>query len=88
ELTSLLQLTAPPRDWTVTRWPDAFPQYRVGHLIKVGMIEDDVATLGAVAVAGAHLRGVGIPACIGSGRAAARSVLRDLGSPDRRGSIR
>jgi protoporphyrinogen oxidase len=41
-----------------------------------------------VAVAGAHLQGVGIPACIGSGRTAARSVLNALGTTDRRGSIR
>jgi oxygen-dependent protoporphyrinogen oxidase len=88
ELTTLLRLTGPPNQWTVTRWPQAFPQYRVGHLIKVAMIEDDLAPLGAVAVAGAHLQGVGIPACIGSGRTAARAVLSALGSPDRRGSIR
>ena len=88
ELGSVLGLLAPPTEYTVTRWPDAFPQYRVGHLIKVAMIEDDVATVGTVAVAGAHLRGVGIPACIGSGRTAARAVLNALGSPDRRGSIR
>jgi oxygen-dependent protoporphyrinogen oxidase len=88
ELRSLLHLSAPPTQWTVTRWPQAFPQYRVGHLIKVAMIEDDLAPLGAVAVAGAHLQGVGIPACIGSGRTAARAVLSALGSTDRRGSIR
>jgi oxygen-dependent protoporphyrinogen oxidase len=88
ELTTLLGLSDPPAAWTVTRWRQAFPQYRVGHLIKVAMIEDDLAPLGAVAVAGAHLQGVGIPACIGSGRTAARAVLSALGSTDRRGSIR
>jgi protoporphyrinogen/coproporphyrinogen III oxidase len=88
ELTTVLSLSAPPAAWTVTRWPQAFPQYQVGHLIKVAMIEDDLATLGAVAGAGAHLQGVGIPACIGSGRTAARAVLSALGSTDRRGSIR
>jgi protoporphyrinogen/coproporphyrinogen III oxidase len=88
ELTTLLDLSAPPAACTVTRWPQAFPQYQVGHLIKVAMIENDLATLGAVAAAGAHLQGVGIPACIGSGRTAARAVLSALGSTDRRGSIR
>jgi protoporphyrinogen/coproporphyrinogen III oxidase len=88
ELGSLIGLSGPPSASTVTRWPQAFPQYRVGHLIKVAMIEDDLATLGTVAVAGAHLQGVGIPACIGSGRTAARSVLNALGTTDRRGSIR
>jgi oxygen-dependent protoporphyrinogen oxidase len=88
ELGSLLHISAPPTECRVTRWPRAFPQYGVGHLIKVAMIESDVATVGAVAVAGAHMHGVGIPACIGSGRIAARAVLSALGSPDRRGSVR
>jgi oxygen-dependent protoporphyrinogen oxidase len=62
----------------VTRWDDAFPQYEVGHLIRVGRVEEAVSELGAVAVAGAALRGAGIPACIASGRSAARHVLSAL----------
>jgi len=65
----------------VTRWDEAFPQYEVGHLIRVGYIEEHLAALPTVAVAGAALRGVGIPACIGSGRAAARRVLASLSPP-------
>jgi oxygen-dependent protoporphyrinogen oxidase len=34
-----------------------------------------VARLGGVAVAGSAYRGVGIPACIASGRAAAHAVM-------------
>ena len=58
----------------VTRWPRAFPQYRVHHLDAHAGIEAAVARLGGIAVAGAAYRGVGIPACIASGRAAARAV--------------
>ena len=72
-----------PLDTAVTRWTHAFPQYEVGHLIKVGTVEHDVAALPGIAVAGAALRGVGIPACIGSGRDAARRVLTSLApAPD------
>ena len=67
----------------VTRWDRAFPQYEVGHLIRVARIEEDLARRPGLAVAGAALRGVGIPACIGSGRAAARRVLASLGGPRR-----
>ncbi len=56
----------------MTRYDQAFPQYRVGHLIRVASIEKAVADLGGIAVAGAAYRGVGIPACIASGRTAAR----------------
>jgi oxygen-dependent protoporphyrinogen oxidase len=62
----------------VTRWRHAFPQYRVGHLLRVAGIEAAVNRLPAVAIAGAPYRGVGIPACIASGREAARDVRRSL----------
>ena len=58
------------------RFDDAFPQYRVHHLLRTAGVESALARLGGVAVAGAAYRGVGIPACIASGRAAAtRSTL-------------
>lgn len=79
ELDALLGVRHPPLHASVTRWQDALPQYEVGHLLRVGRIDQDVAGLGAVGIAGATLRGVGIPACIGSGRAAAQRVLASLG---------
>jgi oxygen-dependent protoporphyrinogen oxidase len=78
ELARVLDIAGAPPDSQVTRWPGAFPQYRVGHLTRVGNIEKAVADLSGVAVAGAAYRGVGIPACIASGRSAARSVLGSL----------
>lgn len=78
ELDRFLDIERPPLASTVTRWEHALPQYEVGHLIRVGRVEQSVAELGAVAVAGAALRGVGIPACIGSGRAAGRRVRAAL----------
>jgi oxygen-dependent protoporphyrinogen oxidase len=47
-------------------------------LIRVAQVEQEVAALDGMAVAGAAYRGVGIPACVGSGRAAARQVLDSL----------
>ncbi len=78
ELTRLLDIVGTPVETMVTRWNGAFPQYRVGHLDRVARIEQSVAELGGVAVAGATYRGVGIPACIGSGQTAARLVLESL----------
>jgi protoporphyrinogen/coproporphyrinogen III oxidase len=75
ELSTLLGMTGDPIAAMVTRWPLAFPQYRVHHLLRTAGIESAVARMGGVAVAGAAYRGVGIPACIASGRAAARAVL-------------
>jgi oxygen-dependent protoporphyrinogen oxidase len=88
ELTRILDLGGRPRDSVVTRWDGAFPQYTVGHLDRTTRIEESVAELPGIGVAGAAYRGVGIPAVVGSGRTAARAVLRSLDgvprAPDRR----
>ena len=68
-------LTGQPRAAAVVRHPAALPQYRVHHLLRMAGVEAAVARLGGVALAGAAYHGVGIPACIASGRAAARALL-------------
>jgi oxygen-dependent protoporphyrinogen oxidase len=78
ELSIVLSIAAPPIATLVTRWPHSFPQYRVNHLARVAAIESSVRGLGGLALCGASYRGIGIPACIGSGRAAARSILGSL----------
>jgi oxygen-dependent protoporphyrinogen oxidase len=80
ELTPMMAIRRPPVEAVVTRWPGAFPQYAVGHLERVAAIEAAAARLPSTAVAGAALHGVGIPACIGSGRRAARAIVDVIGS--------
>ena len=72
ELSEAMGLSADPISSVVTRWPRSFPQYAVGHLDRIARIE--AALPPNIALAGAALRGVGIPACIASGRAAASRV--------------
>ncbi len=74
ELRALLGVTREPLASVVVRWDEGLPQYRVHHLLRVASVEAAVRRLGGVAVAGAAYRGVGIPACIESGREAAREV--------------
>ncbi len=74
ELGPMMGLRGSPLEALVTRWPEAFPQYEVGHLTRVASMEAAAARLPSLALAGAALHGVGIPACIGSGRRAARAV--------------
>jgi protoporphyrinogen/coproporphyrinogen III oxidase len=74
ELGVLMGVSGEPLEARVSRWPGAFPQYRVHHLMRTAGIEAAVARIGGIAVAGSAYRGVGIPACIASGRAAAQAI--------------
>lgn len=74
ELGALVGLTGQPTESVVVRHPRSLPQYRVHHLLRTAGVEAAVARLGGLGLAGAAYRGVGIPACIASGRAAAHAV--------------
>ena len=67
-----------PVDAHVQRWGGALPQYAVGHVDRVAALLTEIGSLPALGVAGAAYEGVGIPACVGSGRRAAREVVADL----------
>ncbi|MFF0739294.1 protoporphyrinogen oxidase [Streptomyces sp. NPDC004111] len=55
----------------VTRWRDGLPQYEPGHADRVATIRDAVAKLPGLEVCGALYEGVGVAACVATGRAAA-----------------
>ena len=73
ELSELSGTTAPAVDRLVKRWPASFPQYRPGHRALIGEIRSLLPA--GLALAGAALGGIGVPACISSGEAAAEQVL-------------
>ncbi|MGH3855395.1 MAG: protoporphyrinogen oxidase [Pseudonocardiaceae bacterium] len=74
DLAALTGITAAPVDAVVARWGGALPQYAPGHLDAVAALERDVARSAGLAVAGATLHGVGLPACIATADAAARRI--------------
>ena len=79
DLRDTMALRGEPTEIRVSRWTGSFPQYRPGHLDRVDAIDADIATSAVgLAVAGAALRGLGVPACIRQGTAAARQVLAAL----------
>jgi oxygen-dependent protoporphyrinogen oxidase len=79
ELPALIGVDAEPVDALVTRWGGGLPQYAVGHLEKVARVRAAVAAVPGLAVCGATYDGVGIPACIASGRQAAERVVAGEG---------
>jgi oxygen-dependent protoporphyrinogen oxidase len=78
DLAVLAAITAAPIAVHVQRWGGGLPQYAVGHVDRVRTIEDAVAAVPGLAVAGAALHGVGVPACVGTARAAAERVAAQL----------
>jgi oxygen-dependent protoporphyrinogen oxidase len=77
ELRILLAHFGDALETRVQRWPDALPQYYLGHDRLVHGAKESAQKLG-VALCGSAYDGVGIPASIGSGRRAAREVLASL----------
>jgi protoporphyrinogen/coproporphyrinogen III oxidase len=76
EVAGTSEIRGEPVEVMVRRWPQSFPQYEPGHLDRVAEIERALADpLPHVVLAGAALRGIGVPACIRQGREAAREVL-------------
>ncbi len=73
-------LRGQPTAVRITRWRRSLPQYAPGHVDRV---DDLLARLSRTApgvhLAGAAYKGLGIPACIAQGQAAARAVLATIG---------
>lgn len=59
----------------VTRWDRGLPQYGVGHRERVARIREAAGKLPRLALCGAAYEGVGVAACVATGRAAARQIL-------------
>ena len=68
----------PPAEAWVQRWGGGLPQYAPGHLDRVAAVRAALAGRPGLALAGAAYDGVGIPACVASGEAAAETVCKIL----------
>lgn len=76
DLATTMGLDAAPVGVRVSRWPLGFAQYTVGHLERVERIEQALERdCPSLVVTGAAYRGLGLPACIRQGRAAAAQLV-------------
>jgi len=78
DLSQAIRGPVEPEAVAIRRFPDGIPQYRVGHLGLVDRIKAELRVLPGVAVAGSAYGGVGLPACITSGREAAEQIANAL----------
>jgi oxygen-dependent protoporphyrinogen oxidase len=80
ELRDVLGITAEPLLHRIFRWPQAMPQYTIGHLDRVAVIDRRLTEHPGLYVAGNAYRGIGLPDCIASGETAATAALKYLQS--------
>ena len=71
ELAAAYGLAEGPTEARTSRWDRSFPQFPAGHLPVMAGVEGALRRdAPGIAVTGAYLKGVGIPACIGAAQAA------------------
>ena len=78
ELQQVLGITAAPKLYRIFRWPQAMPQYTLGHLDRLAVIDRQLIDHTGLFVAGNAYRGIGIPDCIASGETAATHAAKYL----------
>jgi oxygen-dependent protoporphyrinogen oxidase len=71
ELADILRIEGDPLLTRLYRFPRQSPQYTVGHLDRVAAIEQRIAALPGLYLAGSGFRAIGIPDCIADARATA-----------------
>ena len=62
----------------VFRWKHCMPQYHLGHLDRVKEIEELVKEHRGLEIAGNSYWGVGVPACVASGKSAAERLSAEV----------
>lgn len=82
ELQQTLGVSGEPLFQRIYRWPQANPQYDVGHLERVAAIER--ALPDGLYVSGSPFRGIGIPDCVHQAEETVNAVLAALARPDER----
>ena len=74
-LTPLVGITAPPLFTRVYRWERSNAQHEIGHERRLAAIDHALIAHPGLFLTGSGYRGVGIPDCVGDGRATAARVV-------------
>lgn len=74
ELRVIMGVTAEPLFVRISRWPRSMAQYTVGHQQRMELVEERVAALPGLHLAGNAYQGIGVPDCIRMGRQAAERI--------------
>ncbi|MCH2181510.1 MAG: protoporphyrinogen oxidase [Mariniblastus sp.] len=83
DLADLVGLQGEPDFQQVIRWRNCMPQYHVGHVDRVGAMQQAMRAHPGLEMAGNSYAGVGIPVCVASGQQAADRLLAPADSTKR-----
>ena len=78
ELVEAMGLTSGPDHQSIQRWPQAMPQYLVGHQGRLAALDVAVRHLPGLYLTGAAYRGVGLASCVADAKRTAQDVAQDL----------
>jgi protoporphyrinogen/coproporphyrinogen III oxidase len=74
ELSEMVGIRASPHYYEVHRWVRGMPQYVMGHVERVKMIQENSKKYPGLLLAGAAFQGIGIPDCIRDGMRAGPGI--------------
>jgi len=78
EVAESMGMTAGPVAHHITGWPQAMPQYLVGHQARLDSLERATVHLPGLYLTGAAYRGIGIASCVKEAERTAQEVARHL----------
>ena len=81
ELHRIVGFTAQAEFVRIFRWPRAMAQYNVGHQERMAEVQDLLAAIPGLYLAGNAYEGIGIPDCIRTAKQAVESIRRNLSIP-------
>jgi len=80
ELGGIMGIRAQPIFVRIARWPRSMAQYVVGHQQRLERIQQRLARLAGIHLAGNGYHGIGVPDCIRMGRDAAARIAVAIGN--------
>jgi oxygen-dependent protoporphyrinogen oxidase len=81
ELVEAMGLTAGPVHHQIHPWPQAMPQYLVGHQDRLKALDAAIQHLPGLYLTGAAYRGVGLASCVADAKRTAAVVAQDFSQP-------
>ena len=78
ELVEAMGLTAGPDHQSIQRWPQAMPQYLVGHQGRLDALDTAMHHLPCLYLTGAAYRGIGLASCVADAKRTAQDVAQDV----------